>query len=59
MTIARSVCDGVKSILKRIDRLLKSGKTLFITYELLSLIIKRSSNIISLFKELENIRINV
>jgi hypothetical protein len=29
-----------------------------ITYELLGLMIKRSSNIVSLFKELENIRIN-
>ena len=29
-----------------------------IIYELLSLVIKPSSNIISLFKELENIRIN-
>jgi hypothetical protein len=30
----------------------------YITYELLSLVIERSSNIVSLFKELENIRIN-
>jgi hypothetical protein len=31
---------------------------LFITYELLGLVIERSSNIVSLFKELENIRID-
>jgi hypothetical protein len=31
---------------------------LHITYELLGLVIKRSSNIVSLFKELENIRID-
>jgi hypothetical protein len=30
----------------------------FITYELLSHIFERSSNIVSLFKELENIRID-
>jgi hypothetical protein len=30
----------------------------FITYELLGLVIERSSNIVSLFKELENIRID-
>jgi hypothetical protein len=29
-----------------------------ITYELLGLVIERSSNIVSLFKELENIRID-
>jgi hypothetical protein len=33
-------------------------RVIFITYELLSHIIKYSNNIISLFKELKNIRIN-
>ena len=32
--------------------------TVFITYELLSHAIERSNNIVSLFKELENIRID-
>jgi hypothetical protein len=40
----------------------KNGKfcpsLLPITYELLGLVIERSSNIVSLFKELENIRID-
>jgi hypothetical protein len=34
------------------------GEVVAITYELLGLMIERSSNIVSLFKELENIRID-
>jgi hypothetical protein len=43
-----------------IDELLvtKYDAAKYITYELLSHIIERSNNIISLFKELENIRID-
>jgi hypothetical protein len=33
-------------------------RVIFITYELLSHVIERSNNIVSLFKELENIRID-
>jgi hypothetical protein len=34
------------------------GSGVLIRYELLGLVIERSSNIVSLFKELENIRID-
>jgi hypothetical protein len=37
---------------------MKNASLLPITYELLGLVIERSSNIVSLFKVLENIRID-
>jgi hypothetical protein len=55
-TVPLKLIEGTNKVL--MDKIQAMPISKHITYELLGFVVERSSNIVSLFKELENIRID-